>query len=219
MLKKVIALIVSCALLISLSGCTKAGTLDTRSSVNNSMNDVDAPVSLSKENMYLAGTYTGQWDATEHYARTYYEMKADQKFVKPSSSFLIKVELQINKNGTYSIKTDDSQTPVIFDAFLNNTSVSELEAGALFEGDSKKHTSYYNERGISFSDLIDKMNRELPLDNLKIYETGNLSINDNTIKLMNGVATIEHQDNVVRLTLNDGNLYTGNKTQFIKRGE
>ena len=205
MFKKIIILI-SCTLLITtiFTGCS-------------SKNEENTPISLTEENIYLAGKYTRQWDATEKYARAYYKLDESKEFVKPSFPFIIEVNLEINKDGTYKIYTEENLIRFSFDTFLNDNIIYELELYNLFDGDNKKWTDYRNENCRSSNAIITEMVRDLPINALEISENDNFYIKDNVIILKNGSASIEHINNVVRLKFSNDNNYTNNEISFIKK--
>ena len=189
---------VLCTMLFILTGCSNASN------------------SLSKDNLYLAGSYKCQWDATEKYAREYYKLNSDFSFVAPSTVFTVEINLDINEDGTYKIYTNDDLTRFSFDMFLTDNTVYELELYNLCDGDSQKWTEYRNQNGYSTEQIIKKMADNLPIDKLSISDEGNCHVDGTTITFNNNSATIEKQNNNVRLKFAD-NTYTNSELNFIKK--
>lgn len=208
MFKRIIAIISSLILLITITGCSE------------SINKVEAegPLSsLNAETMYLEGTYECRWDATEKFVRDYYKLDTEKEFIKPTSTFLIKLNLEINKDGSYKLYSEDAQTPFMFDLFLTDDTLSEIELQNLFDGDSTKWTKYRNEQGTSFKQQYKEITENFKIENYSINESDKFTINGKTIALKDNSGVIEAQNNIVRIKFESNNTYTNNEIYFIKK--
>lgn len=197
-MKKIVAILGSFILLLLITGCSSK--------------------SLTEENLYLAGTYTAQWDATENYARAYYKLDKNKEFVKPDNSLMITTTLVLNKDGTYKITTADNQIPMLFDMFLTNNTIYQLEVENLYDGDSHAWVDSFNEKAESYDVIVQRMIDNAPMDAITISKNGKFSVKDDYIKMGSDKVTIESQGKVVKLTFEENNKITGNEVFFIKKG-
>ena len=214
MFKKIMAILGSLALVASITGCTSS----KKPVDEDNTPPVIEAVPLTDDQKYLVGTYNAKWDATELYGREYYKLDPNQEFVPPNSKFLIDLILEINEDGTYKLNTDDSKIPFAFDSFLNDDSVYTLEYNNYCNGNASAWSEFYNNRGLSYANVINNMKETFPESLFHIHDSNGLRINeDDTIDITYSFLTIETLNDDVRLTLTNKNSYTGNKTQFIKQ--
>lgn len=200
-MKKLICIITIFIMLFTMAGCS--------SEIEN-MHFEDIP----NDYMYLVGDYSCLWDATETFARIYYELGEDKEFILPTHRLLINTLLTINENGSGILLTNDDQIQFAFDTFLSESNLKEIELLNICGNDIEHYDSYINQRNISYDEIIYQMKMEY-IDQVKLNFAAPIIIKKDKITFADSPVIVEYQDGTVKLTITEE--VTNTTFNFIKK--